>query len=330
MKTKPGQEWVVGAADAGQRLDKWLAGADRLGSRSKGLTAIERGRVFLNDIEQGSAQSAAKVSAGDRVRVWHDRPGSASKRYFERRDSGLHILYEDDALLVVNKPAGLLTVPLGAQPGQPSLLDRVAWHMRSARQAKPLVVHRIDRDTSGLVVFARTPPAMLKLKEQFERRQTERVYLTFVNGIPAEESGTWSDMLTWDREDLIQRPAGEKPLGSPLKAAAKTVRAICHYRVIERFAMASLLEVRLVTGKRNQIRAQAALHGHPVIGEKLYRGEAPSPFEFPRQALHSFRLGFVHPTSGQKMRFDAPLPEDLEALRLRLQNPGATSPSRAV
>ncbi len=320
MKSKPGQQWVVEATAAGQRLDKWLAAAERLGSRSKALTAIERGRVFLNDIEQSSNESAAKVNSGDRVRVWHDRPGSATKRYFERRDSGLHIIYEDEALLVINKPPGLLTVPLAAQPDQPSLLDRVALHLRSARRTKPLVVHRIDRDTSGLVVFAKIPAAMLKLKDQFEKRQPERVYLAFVHGIPSEEKGTWSDLLVWDNEKLIQRPFDETaPEAKRLSQAAQN--AICHYRLIARFAAAALLEIRLVTGKRNQIRIQASLHGHPLIGEKVYRPEnfKENPnLTLGRQALHSFRLSFIHPTTGQRVKFEAPLPADLEGLRARL------------
>lgn len=319
MKPNQGQQWEVAPPEADQRLDKWLAAAERLGSRSKALNAIERGKVFVNDVEQTSRDTARKVAAGDRVRVWHDRPGSAAKRYFERRDSGLHIMYEDAALLVIDKPAGLLTVPLAAQPDEPSLHDQVKYHLRSARYQTPLVVHRIDRDTSGLVVFAKTPEAMANLKDQFEHRQPERVYLAVVRGIPGEETGVWKDMLVWDQDELKQKPL------SPGVTTARTPakKAVCHYRVIERFAAASLLEIRLVTGKRNQIRIQASLHGHPLVGEKMYLNQSVTgpAIEFPRQALHSHRLSFTHPTTRQKLHFEAPLPADLQGLLERLRRP---------
>ncbi len=316
MKTKQGEEWQVLPQDAEQRLDKWLAAPERLGSRSKALQAIERGKVFVDDQEQGTNDSSRKVAAGERIRVWHDRPGSASKRYFERHDSGLHIIYEDQSLIVINKPAGLLTVPLATQPGEPSLFEQVENHLRSTRKAKLLVVHRIDRDTSGLVVFARTPAAMANLKDQFERRQPERTYLAFVCGVPREDSGTWTDMLVWDQDELRQKPV--KP-----GQTAPSKSATLHWKVVERFERASLLEIRLVTGKRNQIRIQAELHHHPLIGERMYRDgmAVDSMINFTRQALHAWKLALEHPVTRQKLRFEAPLPADLESLQVRLGAP---------
>ncbi|MGA1368411.1 MAG: pseudouridine synthase [Blastocatellia bacterium] len=343
MKSKQGQEWQVEMAEQGQRLDKWLAAPERLGSRSKSLLAIERGRVFVNDLEQSAADVARRVVSGERILVWHDSPGSATKRYFERHDSGLHLLYEDASLIVVNKPAGLLTVPLSTQPDEPSLQQQVAAHLRSAHRQSPLVVHRIDRDTSGVVVFAKQPAALVSLKAQFEDRQPERTYLAFVYGSPQQPSGTWQDLLVWDREErkqqavttaLPERPgskldrhrAGRGSTKTSARGEAQT--AICHYRVLERYGkVASLLEIRLVTGKQNQIRIQASLHGHPLLGEKIYTGEEgrrPLPIvggsriELTRQALHAQRLSFLHPTNGQKVRFEAPLPQDLVTLQQRL------------
>ena len=319
MRTKQGEEWPVRPEDADQRLDKWLAAAWRLGSRSKALLAIERGKVFIDDVEQGSNDSSRKVVAGERIRVWHDRPGSATKRYFERHDSGLHIIYEDQAIIVINKPAGLLSVPLATQPDEPSLFDQVQRHLRSARKTTLLVVHRIDRDTSGLVIFAKTPLAMSNLKEQFEKRQAERTYLAFVHGLPTTESGTWSDLLVWDQEELKQRAFSNQ--NTSKSAPAKT--ATCHWQIVERHERSALLEVRLVTGKRNQIRIQAALHHHPLIGERMYRDGLPASaaIDFPRQALHAWRLRIEHPVTKQKIRFEAPLPADLQALQTRLNAP---------
>src|SRR5262245_8193125 len=119
MDSSRNQQWQVGDDEVGVRLDKWLAAQGRLGSRSRALTAIERGKIFVNDVEQTSSDAARRVQAGETVRLWMDRPGSAQKRYFERRTSGLHLLYEDQSLLVINKPAGLLTVPLPAHPDEP-------------------------------------------------------------------------------------------------------------------------------------------------------------------------------------------------------------------
>ncbi|HMV46845.1 MAG TPA: RluA family pseudouridine synthase [Blastocatellia bacterium] len=307
------QSWKVTAAEANTRLDKWLAAPERLASRSKSLSAIEKGKVFVNDKEQTVADAGRKLLPGETVKLWMDRPGSSQRRYAERHDSGLHLLYEDASLVVVNKPAGLLSVPLPSSPDELSLFDKVKDHLRSHGHRDPLVVHRIDRDTSGLIVFAKTGEAQRKLKEQFERREPERVYLTAVHGHPTPDAGTWKDLLEWDQEELKQQSAEEK--------TRFTKQATSRYRVMEKFARASLVEIRLVTGKRNQIRIQAGLRGHPIVGERMYVYDpAPEPkIEFDRQALHAWKLGFKHPTDQRPMSFEAPLPADFKALIERLK-----------
>src|SRR5262245_46797940 len=216
------QNWRVSESEAGLRLDKWLAAAERLGSRSKALSAIERGKVFVNGAEQTSADASRRVMAGETVRLWMDRPGSAERRYTERHESGLHLLYEDSSLLVIDKPAGLLTVPLPSQPDETSLVDQLKHHLRSSKKSEPMVVHRIDRDTSGIVVFAKTPEAQRNLKNQFERRSAERVYLAVVYGRPNPERGTWRDFLVWDQDGLRQQRAERRD--------RKAKEADCHYR----------------------------------------------------------------------------------------------------
>src|SRR5262245_42516077 len=229
------RNWRVNELEAGLRLDKWLAAAERLGSRSKALSAIERGKVFVDDAEQTVIDAARRLQKGETVRLWMDRPGSAERRYAERRESGLHLLYEDSSLLVINKPAGLLTVPLPSDPGEPSLLDQLKHHLRSHKKTEPLVVHRIDRDTSGIVLFAKTHEAQRNLKDQFERRSAERVYLTVVYGHPKPESGTWRDFLIWNQDALKQLPAE--------RSARKAKDAICRYRTLEKFQETALIEV---------------------------------------------------------------------------------------
>lgn len=299
----------VGESEAGGRLDKWLAGAERLGSRARALAALERGKVFLNDAEQSAADGGRRLRAGDQIWLWLDRPGSAKRRFFsERHVAGLHLLYEDDDLLVAVKPAGLLTVPLPARPDEPSLSELIARHLRRQGKRRPLVVHRIDRDTTGLVVFAKTPQAQERLREQFARREPERVYLAVVYGRPRPDSGVWRDFLAWDQGGLQQRPSDERD--------ERAKEAVSRYRVLEQVRGAALIEVRLVTGKRNQIRIQAGLRGHPLVGEKKYIfGAGPGrPIPFARQALHACRLAFRHPSDGRPLSFEAPLPEDLRTL----------------
>lgn len=306
--------WTAGPSDAGLRLDTFLAGAGRLGSRAKAAAALERGKIFLGQREATPADAGARLSPGDVIRLWMDRPGSGKPRTTaigDHRD--LPIVYEDDAVIVLNKPAGLLAVPLARQGNARSVFEDVKEYLRRRHRKPPLVVHRIDRDTSGLVVFAKNIAAQAPLRTQFRRHLPERVYLAVVYGHPRPASGTWRDHLVWDDRSLVQREARPRdPRGK---------EAISRYRVVETLEGASLVEVKLVTGRRNQIRLQAQLRGHVLIGERRYVDgvEPPRPIAFPRQALHASRLTFEHPVTGRPLRFEAPLPDDLVGLIARLR-----------
>jgi 23S rRNA pseudouridine1911/1915/1917 synthase len=239
-----------------------------------------------------------------------DRPGSGRRRIHDI--DGVRIAYEDDRLIVVDKPAGLLTVPLERRRDEPSVYDILERHLRANRR-KPLVVHRIDRDTSGLVVFAKDAGTQQQLRTQFKAREPERVYLAVVYGCPDPPSGTWRDVLVWDQSALIQKSTHPKD--------PKGKEAVCEYRTVERFDSTVLLEIRLRTGKRNQIRLQARLRGHTLVGEQRYTfgPETLRPIAFKRQALHAARLSFRHPASGETLRFESPLPADLVELVGRLR-----------
>jgi 23S rRNA pseudouridine1911/1915/1917 synthase len=320
VKTRTQPHWTVSREDDGLRLDQFLAAPDRLGSRSRVRVALDRGKVFVNDVEATGQQAGSRVAHGDVVRVWADRPGSAKRRGgFE--SAGLPILYEDELLLIVNKPAGLLAVPLGRRKDAPSAFSLVAAHLGPRGHRRPFIVHRIDRDTSGLVVFAKTQAAQESLKDQFARREPERVYRAIVRGRPQPAAGQWRDRLAWDADALRQT---KSDVGHP-----RATEAISDYRVLETFADASLLEVRLQTGKRNQIRVQAALRGHPLVGERQYRDRPRERTDgldsFPRQALHAHRLSFRHPADDRPLTFEAPLPEDLAGLLKRLRKSGNAS-----
>ena len=312
-------QWTVTGDDAGRRLDQFLAGSDRIGSRSRVATALERGKIFVNDAEAGSKDASLRLRAGDVVRLWMDRPGSSKRRAGAFRTGDLHIVYEDDSLIVVNKPAGLLTVPLESRDAAPSVLDQLEDHLRSHSRRRPFVVHRIDRDTSGLVLFAKTERAQQALKAQFKRREPERVYLALVYGHPEPAAGTWRDVITWDERAMIQKVTHP--------ADPRGTEAVCEYRVVESFPDTSLIEVRLHTGKRNQIRIQARLRGHTLVGERRYTygPDTIRPIEFSRQALHAHRLVFRHPDDERPLRFEVPLPEDFAKLLRRLRAPSGTT-----
>ena len=330
------RRWVVSADQAGARVDAWLAGRPEVGSRLRARGWIERGKVFLNGSEVTFDRAGERLRTGDEIALWEDRPGSSRPRSRDlvTRRRALRVVFEDGHLLVADKPPGLLVEPLPGDPSEVTLRDLVSDHLANGRA---LVVHRIDRDTSGLVLFAKDERAQAALKRQFERRTAERVYLAVVRGRLPQAAGTWIDTLVWDKTQRVQRRA------EPDDARGK--EAIAHYSVAEHFEAAALVEVRLVTGKRNQIRIQAALHHHPLVGERIYRPRTPSrvrgstssprpgPVEgrrpasevdFPRQALHAARLAFRHPATGARVEFSAPLPADLRGLLDRLRSRSAT------
>ncbi|MBM3771821.1 MAG: RluA family pseudouridine synthase [Acidimicrobiia bacterium] len=315
----PGSQWVVSATEAGCRLDAFLAVRERLRSRGRAKRAIERGQVQLNEEEALPEHAATRLSPGDRVRAWTDRPGSARVRRRPSRDTHreLAIVYEDASVLVVNKPAGLLTVQLARRPGAPSAASLLASYLRSQGKRRAWVVHRIDRDTSGLVVFATNPSAREALKNQFARREPERVYLALVRGTPDPPAGVWRDQLRWDAASLAQTVTDARD--------SRAREAVTNYRVLESFGSeAAFVCLRLHTGRRNQIRIQASAHGHPLLGERMYvspvgfrRGNGAAT----RQALHAWRLRFLHPDTGRPISVEAPLPADLRLSLSELRKP---------
>jgi 16S rRNA U516 pseudouridylate synthase RsuA-like enzyme len=191
-------------------------------------------------------------------------------------------------------------VPLERRHQAPSIVTLLEDYFRSSGKRKPFVVHRIDLDTSGLVLFAKTALAQQRLKDQFRRREPERVYWAVVYGHPDPPQGTWRDRLVWDTKALIQKQTHPSDPGG--------TDAECNYKVLEPLADTTLIEVRLHTGKRNQIRIQARLRGHTLVGEKRYvfGPDALRPIAFPRQALHARRLAFRHPSDDRPLEFEAP------------------------
>jgi len=294
--------FTVAPSEVGTRLDKFLAAPARLGSRGKAADALARGQVFVNGNEVASDAAAQAMRAGDLVRLWRSRPGSAKRRSVTRDAGPLTIVYEDEAFAVVDKPPGLLSVPLAGDPS-PSVATLLPTCWKGPRHPAAFVVHRLDRDTSGLVVFAKSTVACQTLKTQFITRTAVREYLTVVHGVPAPADGEWRDIMRWNaqsrRSDVI----------ATLEQGALEARL--RYRVVEVLQDAALLDVALITGRRNQIRVQAAFRGHPVFGERQY-ARTDDPID--RQALHAVRLAFAHPVDGHPVRLESPLPDDMRRL----------------
>jgi 23S rRNA pseudouridine1911/1915/1917 synthase len=251
------------------------------GRRLKGW--LEQGRVRVNGAVVRRGDVA--IAAADRVELGVPPPPSLPPP--------LSLVHEDSALLVIDKPAGLLTI------ADANERERTAYRMvrdwLDARQAgRVFVVHRLDRETSGLIVFARTGAAKGALQAQFRARTPERIYVARVEGIVRDQDGTLTARLVEDRS-LRVRPAEGSGRGRP---------AITRYRVLERGQGETLLELSLVTGRRGQIRAQLAALGHPIVGDHAY-GSRRDPLR--RLGLHATRLGFVHPGGGRVV-FQSPPP----------------------
>lgn len=303
---------TVSEAEAGTRLDQVVAALPDVGSRRRAREAIESGKVRVNGAFVGVDAAGVRLAPGATVEVVWTRPGTSAEWVRGRAElaqADLAIVYEDKTLIVVDKPPGLLTDSATREQARErdTLRKRLAHYLR-AGGATPHVVHRIDRDTSGLVVVAKQETAGERLRDQFRAHSPERVYWVMVQNPPAADAGTWEDPMVWDDRKLIQKRV------APTHPDA--VLAQAHWRVLQRAGEVAVLEVRLHTGRRNQIRLHCQLREHPLVGETLYLPEdwtrvGPA---FDRQALHAWKLGLRHPDSGKKLTFQSALPEDLRRL----------------
>ena len=311
-------------ADQGQqplRVDKFMCEKLPHSSRNRIQRAADSGFVHVND---RPVKSNYKVRAGDVVTLMLDRPRHDST--IEPEEMPLDIVYEDDQLMVVNKPAGLVVHP-GAGNFHGTLVNAIAWHMKDVPSYDPNnpevgLVHRIDKDTSGLLVVAKTPEAKTSLSVQFFNKTTHRSYNALVWGHFTEDEGRIEGNIARDPKDRLRMTvmAPDSVIGKP---------AVTHYRVIERFGYVTLIECILETGRTHQIRAHMKHIGHPLFGDERYggceilRGNRSTSYRAfiqncfklcNRQALHARTLGFVHPKTHQQMDFTSDLPTDLEAL----------------
>lgn len=312
---------VVDAGQATVRIDKFLTERMQHSSRNRIQKATEAGFVHVNE---KPVKSNYKVRPGDVITLMLNRPRHDDT--VEAENIPLNVVYEDEHLMVIDKPAGMVVHP-GCGNYHGTLVNAVAWHLRNIPTYDPNdpevgLVHRIDKDTSGLLVVAKTPEAKSSLGAQFFNKTTRRSYNALVWGNFVEDKGTITGNIGRDVRDRLRMDVfhEDSGIGKP---------AVTHYRVMERYGYTTLVECILETGRTHQIRAHMKHTGHPLFGDERYggceilRGERTASYKAyirncmalcPRQALHARTLGFTHPATGRQMNFDSTLPQDMQQL----------------
>ncbi len=298
------------------RIDKFLMNLIPNATRNKIQNAATAGDIYVNDLP---VKSNYKVKPLDVVRIMLSHPPFENR--VDPENIPLDIVYEDDALLLINKPPGLVVHP-GHGNYTGTLVNALAFHFKNLPKNssdRPGLVHRIDKDTSGLLVIAKTEAAMTHLAKQFENKTSEREYVAMVWGTVKEDEGTIEGNIARHVKDRMQMAVFADPeIGKP---------AVTHYKVLERFGYVTLVSCILETGRTHQIRVHMKHIGHPLFNDARYGGDLilkgttftkykqfiDNCFKIlPRQALHAKTLGFVHPTTGEMMRFNTELPQDMQ------------------
>ncbi|SDW71141.1 RluA family pseudouridine synthase [Aequorivita viscosa] len=316
-------------ADKGQgalRVDKYLMNLIEKATRNKIQKAAEAGNIHVNGVP---VKSSYKVKGNDVVTVLFEHP--PYEFLLVPENIPLDIVYEDDAVLVVNKAAGMVVHP-GHGNYSGTLINALTYHfdnLPNNSSNRPGLVHRIDKDTSGLLVVAKTEEAMTHLAKQFFDKSTEREYVALVWGNVEEDEGTIEGNIGRHPKNRLQNTVYENDVDEKGKPA------VTHYKVLERFGYVTLVSCRLETGRTHQIRVHMKYIGHTLFnderygGEKILKGTTFSKYKqfvdncfkiLPRQALHARTLGFLHPITEEFMRFESSIPEDIEACLEKWRN----------
>jgi 23S rRNA pseudouridine1911/1915/1917 synthase len=297
------QKWIIELEQVGIRLDRYLTSLLTDLSRTSVQQLIAEEAVLVND---KPTKAGYALRLHDTIHVLHAAPSVPQNNVVQQK-LPLEVVYEDADLLVVNKAAGMVVHPAPGHHDDTlvnALLARYAELRVTEDDLRPGIVHRLDRDTSGLLIVAKNTHTQAALVEQMKRHEVVKRYLALVEGIVALDSG------------IIDAPIGRNPRHRQQMAitASGSREARTHFRVLERFARHTLLLLQLETGRTHQIRVHLKAIGHPVVGDPVYGSGRKQPSILsPRQFLHAYQLCFTHPVTGEAIELEAPLPADLQA-----------------
>ena len=294
------------------RLDRWLVAQRPEQSRARIQKFIDAGYVRVNG---ATGRAKTPLRQNDTVELWMPPPEPLP--YLVPQDIPLDVLFEDQHLIVLNKPAGLTVHPApGNKDG--TLVNGLLHHCPDlpgiGGELRPGIVHRLDKDTSGCLVVAKSQEALVKLQIQIQKRIASREYLALVHGQPAGDAGTIVGAIG-------RHPADRKKYAVVSDASGR--HACTHWQLLERLGDYALLRFKLDTGRTHQIRVHGAHTGHPIVGDPLYSRCRRLPMELPGQMLHAVQLGLTHPISGERLRFEADPPEAFTRLLALLRRRGA-------
>lgn len=287
---------------SGERLDKWLTTLAFIPSRSRAAELIDRGLVTLNS---KPLKASYKVQAPCTIRI--EIPASEPS-HLVPLDAPLEILFEDQDLVVVNKPAGLVVHP-AAGHAQDTLVNILLHHVDELSMGfaenRPGIVHRLDRDTSGVIVIAKNDKSHHALARQFREKTAHRIYWAIVSGVPRAKEGTF-------RSHLARHPSDRKRFASQPDGRGKL--AITHYKTLQSLAsQTSWIQCKLETGRTHQIRVHLSEAGHAILGDPIYARKQRLKMPPARLALHACELGFTHPSTHETLFFRVPWPDDLRS-----------------
>lgn len=301
------KNYIVNEEEKGKRLDVYIASKDDETTRTSSQRQIEQGNVVVND--KVITKVSYKVAEGDKIEIAEQEPVEIE---LKAQDIPIAIVYEDKDIIVVNKPKGMVVHPANGNPDG-TLVNAIMAICKDSLsgiggEIRPGIVHRLDKDTSGLLIVAKNDMAHVNMSEQIKRHEVKKTYIALVRGVVKENEAT------------IDMPIGRSNSDRKKMAITKNGKnAVTHIKVLKRYDKYTLLEINIETGRTHQIRVHLAHIGYPVIGDYIY-SNGKNEFGIVGQCLHARYLEFKHPITGKDMKLEAPLPEYFEKVLQELDN----------
>lgn len=300
------KEYIVSQEEKGKRLDTYIPSVDTDITRTSAQRLIEDGNILVNG---KNAKVSYKIQENDKISVEIPKPKQIE---LKAQNIPIEIIYEDSDIIVVNKPKGMVVHPANGNPDG-TLVNAIMAHCEDSLsgiggEIRPGIVHRIDKDTSGLLVIAKNDKAHINLSEQIKNRQVNKIYVALVKGIISENEAT------------INMPIGRSKKDRKKMAVDKNGKeAVTHFKVIKRYNKYTYIKVKIDTGRTHQIRVHMSNIGYPIVGDIVY-SNGKNDFGIEGQMLHAKELEFKHPITGKLMHFEAPLPKYFEEILSKLEN----------